>query len=200
MYPPTQTTQGLSGAVGTMPPIPGVPPRRPRAGIPVVAGVVGLFALLAVGFAFGLFFGGGRLTLAARDGTRVQRASAQTIVQTLNSQAALYKLQHGDLPLDFVSYPKWDQLTMFTDERGATSQAKTYAMRFGPYLQYAPTNPLNNFGTVMVADAEPRHGDPIPGGQPVGFVFWPGGNRFFVTDSSGVRVMDPTARDAGGNR
>ena len=192
MQPRTHTTHAAPGPIAATP--------RPRPGIPVVAGVVGLCALGAIGFAFGLFFGGGRLTLGASSGTRVQRASAQTIVQTLNSQAALYKLQHGDMTLDFVTYPKWEQLTLFTDGRGATSQSKSNVARFGPYLQYAPTNPLNNLGTVMVADAEPRHRDPIPGGQPVGFVFYPGRNRFFVTDTSGLCVTDPMARDAGGNR
>jgi hypothetical protein len=125
------------------------------------------------------------------DGTKWQRAAAVPIVQTLRSQAALYKLQHQDQCVDLVTFPNWEQFTQYTDERGTTvSPTKTPATRYGPYLQSVPVNPLNKLSAVMVAGAEPVHGDAVPGGQAVGFVYWPAKDRFYVTDVSGTRVID----------
>ena len=72
------------------------------------------------------------------DGNQYQRAAAVPIVQSLNSQAALYRLQHGDTPVGRVRFAMWEQFTQFSDERGNVSPVKGGAMRYGPYMVRAP--------------------------------------------------------------
>ena len=79
-------------------------------------------------------------------------ASLQSIVMTMRSQVALYKLQHNDyLPGQlalvgtggtFDSTVFWNQMTQFSDVTGAVSTAKTAQYDKGPYMQSLPKNPL----------------------------------------------------------
>jgi general secretion pathway protein G len=66
-----------------------------------------------------------------------RKASLQSTVQTLRSQVALYKLQHGDTLPDLTT--AWTPLTATSTYNGTT---------YGPYMQSTPTNPLTN-GTVV---------------------------------------------------
>ena len=181
-------------------PQPGLPLRR-RRGVPVVAGVAGLLALSVVGFVFGPQFGRRGLSFAGGPaGSRAQRGSALTVVQTLNSQIALYKLQHNGSVPDFAAYPDWVQLTQYTDSAGRPSATRGGGAVIGPYLQRAPANPLNGMGTVLVVDGPPAVGDPLPAGGAYGFVFCAPTGRIYATDVQGARVVDPGAADAWGNR
>ena len=80
-----------------------------------------------------------------------RKASLQSTVQTLRSQIALYKLQHGDTLPDITS--TWTSLTSTTVYNGQT---------FGPYMQSIPTNSLTNgsavgngtFGGTAVANVD----------------------------------------------
>ena len=81
-----------------------------------------------------------------------KQSSLVTMVQSLRSQIALFKLQHNDyLPGaaaltgsggTFNSDVFWGQLTEFTDVTGARSTAKTDTYDKGPYMQSIPKNPL----------------------------------------------------------
>ena len=81
-----------------------------------------------------------------------KQSSLVTMVQSLRSQIALFKLQHNDyLPGaatlvgtggTFDSTVFWNQMTLFSDVTGATSTAKTVQYDKGPYMQSLPKNPL----------------------------------------------------------
>jgi len=64
-------------------------------------------------------------------------------LQTLRSQIELFKLQHMDKLPDLVT--NWNPLTTKTDSEGAASAAPD---AFGPYMQSAPSNPINTLNTV----------------------------------------------------
>jgi len=64
-------------------------------------------------------------------------------LQTLRSQIELYKLQHLDKLPDLVT--SWNPMTTKTDSAGVLSVAPK---AFGPYMQSAPTNPINTLTTV----------------------------------------------------
>ena len=83
-----------------------------------------------------------------------KQSSLVTMVQSLRSQIAPFKLQHNDMlpgasPLKdtggmFVEGTFWDQLTLFSKLDGTTAVAKDTATGFvyGPYMQSTPVNPL----------------------------------------------------------
>src|SRR5256885_14184739 len=64
-------------------------------------------------------------------------------LQTLRSQIELYKLQHMDVLPDLVT--NWNPMTTKTDINGAPNKKPN---DFGPYMQSAPTNPINTLSTV----------------------------------------------------
>src|SRR5436190_18994308 len=64
-------------------------------------------------------------------------------LQTLRSQIELYKLQHKDKLPDLVT--NWNPLTTKTDSDGAASAAPD---AYGPYMQSAPSNPINALTAV----------------------------------------------------
>src|SRR2546421_13124042 len=64
-------------------------------------------------------------------------------LQTLRSQIELYKLQHKDVLPDLVT--NWNPMTTKTNVDGT---AVVQAKMFGPYMQSAPSNPLNTLTTV----------------------------------------------------
>jgi len=68
-------------------------------------------------------------------------------LQTLRSQIELYKLQHMDALPDLVT--NWNPMTTKTDINGAASVNPN---DFGPYMQSAPTNPINTLSTVTNGD------------------------------------------------
>src|SRR5437588_7674342 len=74
--------------------------------------------------------------------TQARKSSLQSTVQTLRSQIALYKLQHGDtLPdLTLNSGNNWPLLTTTSTYNGQT---------FGPYMQAVPSNSLNSSTVVL---------------------------------------------------
>ena len=92
-----------------------------------------------------------------------KQSSLVTMVQSLRSQIALFKLQHNDrLPganpvVDsggtFDETVFWNQMTLFSDLNGATQAAKDATHVYGPYMQSTPVNPLNNSSTVAAAAA-----------------------------------------------
>src|SRR5881394_2396203 len=64
-------------------------------------------------------------------------------LQTLRSQIELYKLQHKDKLPNLVT--NWDPMITKTDIDGVLSVNPN---DFGPYMQSAPTNPINTLSNV----------------------------------------------------
>ena len=123
-----------------------------------------------------------------------KQSSLVTMVQSLRSQIALFKLQHNDrLPganplVDgpggvFDETVFWNQLTQFTTLAGDPAAAKNTATGhvYGPYMQSRPVNPLNNSFTVAPAAA-----------AGVGFVYdYAGGigsGKVWGVDSTGAQI------------
>lgn len=175
------------------------PPRGNTAGLvlAIVGVVLGLIVLVGI---VGVIFGAGaRLmgrgsAMAGGVGTPAQRDSAATIAQSLNSQVALYRLQHNDQYPDFGTYPEFEQLTQFTSNGGRTSEVKTPNECYGPYFQRKPVNPINGRSNVVVVKTQPQPGEQVPSGQSCGWVFCTFDGKFSVTDAAGTRVIDPHAR------
>ena len=81
-----------------------------------------------------------------------KQSSLLTMVQSLRSQIALFKLQHNDYlpgvaPVvgsggTFSQATFWNQMTLFSDVTGATNATKTVQFDKGPYMQSIPKNPL----------------------------------------------------------
>jgi general secretion pathway protein G len=115
-----------------------------------------------------------QFTNASQD---ARKNSLTSQLQTLRSQLELYKLQHLDqLPPALVaaggdtSSPAcWGEMTVKTDADHTVNAAGN----FGPYLQAAPMNPLNNDADVFVVNGAADYGSggvATPGAGDVGFV------------------------------
>ena len=133
-----------------------------------------------------------------------KQSSLVTMVQSLRSQIALFKLQHNDMlpgaaPLKdtggmFAEGTFWDQLILFTKLDGTTGPAKNTATGFvyGPYMQSKPANPL-----VAQADASKVKDavfDPaVNAGNGFGFVYdyntGIGSGKIWGVDASGNMIQ-----------
>jgi general secretion pathway protein G len=85
-----------------------------------------------------------QFTNASQD---ARESSLLSQLQTLRSQIELYKLQHKDKLPDLVT--SWNPMTTKTDIDGTT----TGALDYGPYMQSAPTNPVNTLSNVTNGDS-----------------------------------------------
>jgi len=114
-----------------------------------------------------------QFTNASQD---ARRSSLSSQLQTLRSQIELYKLQHGDQLPDLVT--DWTPLTGTSTFGGQT---------FGPYMQSAPSNPLNSRSNVVDGDGS------AAAGSACGFVYdYNGGSgtgRIFGTDTDGTTIF-----------
>jgi hypothetical protein len=121
-------------------------------------------------------------------------SSLVTMVQSMRSQIALFKLHHGDrlpgaCPLVRSGGPAgadtatlWAQMTQFTDLDGHTSATKTEAFCYGPYFQSAPVNPMNGSNTIATKP-----------GRGVGFVYdfagGAGSGKIWGVDEGGALMI-----------
>ena len=171
-------------------------PKRCGGLMKVVLCVLVVLALVAgAGYFFGAASSLRNMVFAGGSGSAEQRTAAHALVTTLTSQASLYKLQHNDNYPDFVKYPNWEQFMKYTDSRGNFFEKKTAALS-GPYVMSLPRNPLNGLSTLAVVAGPVNVGDATPNGQKVGFVFETTKGRFFVTNTSGTKVIDAGANAA----
>ena len=75
--------------------------------------------------------------------TQAKQSALDSTVQTLRSQIALYRLQHGDTLPDLVT--NWNPLITVTAYGNP-------AQNFGPYMQSTPTNSLTGGSVVKNGD------------------------------------------------
>ena len=113
-----------------------------------------------------------QFTNASQD---ARKSSLTSQLQTLRSQVQLYKLQHGDTLPDLVT--SWAPLTTQT----------TYGVtNFGPYMQAAPSNPLNSKSNVVNGT------NAAASGTACGFIYdyssGTGTGRIWGTDTDGKTV------------
>jgi general secretion pathway protein G len=131
-----------------------------------------------------------------------KQSSLVTMVQSLRSQIALFKLQHNDYlpgasPLvgasgTFSQTTFWDQMSLFSDDTGATNASKTAQYDKGPYMQSIPKNPLcpttANSSNVEEAGAI-TNGVPANASAVVGFIYdyqgGAGSGKIWGTDTDG---------------
>ncbi len=113
-----------------------------------------------------------QFTNASQD---ARKSSLTSQLQTLRSQIELYKLQHGDTLPDLTT--NWDPLVKTSTYGGKT---------FGPYMQAAPTNPMNSNTGVVNGDGS------AASSTVTGFIFdyssGTGTGRIFGTDTDGKVV------------
>ena len=121
-----------------------------------------------------------------------ETARASTMAQDLRvtrTQLAVYQTEHIGVP---AGYPPDGgeaneatfvaQMTMASDDSGATQADSTLVFRYGPYWRKAPTNPFNGKESVKVlTDAE---GFPDAASDEFGWVYQPA-TRMFVSDAAG---------------
>ena len=128
-----------------------------------------------------------------------KQSSLVTMVQSLRSQIALFKLQHNDYlpgtnPLNGATFDGavfWDQMTLFSDVNGATNATKTAVFDKGPYMQSIPKNPLcpdNTQASVVEATV-----NGAAAGAVVGFVYdyqaGAGSGKIWGTDTDGKTAI-----------
>jgi general secretion pathway protein G len=102
--------------------------------------------------------------------------SVQSTLQTIRSQVELFKIQHADTPP--VAAGMW---TIMTGKSNTTdTQTPNAAGVFGPYLQQAPTNPLNGQSAVGAAAS-----------TTVGWVYTVTGGQYTIqaVNTAGTQVM-----------
>ena len=128
-----------------------------------------------------------QFTSASQD---ARKNSLTSQLQTLRSQIELYKLQHLDqLPSGLVaSTPVWDQMINKTNASGTTGTTTAYP--FGPYLQSAPTNPLNGQSAMLVVTADQTGGGALTGGTSKGFVINSNNGKVWGTSSKYGYIYD----------
>ena len=137
-----------------------------------------------------------QFTSASQD---ARKNSLTSQLQTLRSQIELYKLQHLDqLPSSLVAgTPSWDQLINKTNASGTTGTTTAYP--FGPYLQSAPTNPLNGQNAMLVVTADQTMGGALTGGTDKGFVINSTNGKVWGVSAKFGYIFDETNTSNGNN-
>jgi len=134
--------------------------------------------------------------------TAAKTSALSSTAQTLRSQIALYKLQHGDkMPgigsaastTAFVSSAQfWQDMTNQSDSTGAawtnSTANQTAGGPWGPYMQSVPTNSLN--GSTVVLDSTAIPGSTAGGscGYVYDFNAGAGTGRLYGTDTDQLTV------------
>ena len=113
-----------------------------------------------------------------------KRSSLVSTLQSLRSQVELYMLQHGDRP-PILTGADW---TSLVDQ--SVYQGKTV----GPYLTFAPNNPLNGYSDILAVNTDQVGGDPV-GTPQVGFVYNSANGKLWATNRAADRVYNETNPD-----
>jgi general secretion pathway protein G len=126
-----------------------------------------------------------QFTNASQD---ARKSSLVSQLQTLRSQLELYKLQHLDkLPTGLTGgTSNWAQLTTKSNADGTTSGG---SLTFGPYMQSAPTNPLNNSSSVKIVATDATFGA-ASGSTADGFILNSSNGKVWATSTLFTKVYD----------
>ena len=81
--------------------------------------------------------------------TQAKENALKDELRYLRTQIVVYKAQHKDTAPG-VSGNFVQQMTLYTNEFGATSAAASATHKFGPYLSKMPKNPMNDLSTIEV--------------------------------------------------
>jgi hypothetical protein len=113
-------------------------------------------------------------------------AQATALLTTLRAQLGLYTTHHGGKSPDFAKYAAWHQLTHKTRADGAPNPAG----EFGPYLDAAPVNPLNNSGVIGLTGRIPKPGQTLRTESKLGWVYCITTQTLYATDADGKTILD----------
>jgi len=90
--------------------------------------------------------------------TQARENALKDELRYLRTQIVVYKAQHKDIAPgvsgDFV-----EQMTLYTNDVGATSVTGSSAYKFGPYLSKMPKNPMNDLNTIEQSNQNPLVAD-----------------------------------------
>jgi len=130
-----------------------------------------------------------QFTNASQD---ARKNSLTSQLQTVRSQIELYKLQHLDqnptglsTPGTVASATAWNEMTIKTN----ADQTANLNGQFGPYLQGAPVNPLNNSADVLVVSADVTLGG-ASGATTEGWVFNQADGKMWATSAKFGHIYD----------
>jgi hypothetical protein len=113
-------------------------------------------------------------------------AQATALLTTLRAQLNLYTTHHGGKSPDFAKYAAWHQLTHKTRADGLPNPAG----EFGPYLDAAPVNPLNNSGVIGLTGRIPKPGQTLRTDAKLGWVYCITTQTLYATDADGKTILD----------
>jgi len=77
----------------------------------------------------------------------------------LRTQIVVYKAQHADTAPGPTAADLLAQMTLHTNEAGATSATPSATYKYGPYLSMVPKNPINSRDTIETTTDSPPVGD-----------------------------------------
>ncbi len=91
-----------------------------------------------------------------------REAGIDSTLANMRATLDLYRQQHGEYPADgeavadqaAATMAFWDQLTLFTDDTGATSATKDPTnFPYGPYLHKASLPTVEGSSTIVISDS-----------------------------------------------
>src|SRR4051812_20938924 len=135
-----------------------------------------------------------QFTSASQD---ARKNSLVSQLQTLRSQVELYKLQHLDklppglnpaAPGSIATAVAWVEL--INKSKADNSTGTTTAFPFGPYLQSAPINPLNNLAPVMAVTADVTLGGASGATTADGFIINTSNGKIWGTSKGTTKVYN----------
>lgn len=110
-----------------------------------------------------------------------QQARANSLMgqlKEMRSQIQLFRMQHNDILPDLVTN-QWSQLQSTTNTSGTVDTTATG--KIGPYVNKAPTNPLNTYSTVASTP-----------GAGIGWVYNPATGVLTATNQTPTLTFDET--------
>ena len=91
--------------------------------------------------------------------TQAKENALKDELRYFRTQIIVYKAQHKDVPPGAAGGNFVNQMTLYTNDTGATSQTDRVAYKFGPYLPQIPQNPINQLDTIEIANQDPLVAD-----------------------------------------
>ena len=126
-----------------------------------------------------------QFTNASQD---ARKSSLTSQLQTIRSQIELYKLQHLDQAPPLLvagGATAWDDMSVKTNANHTTTGTPS----FGPYLQAAPVNPLNNSSIVAVVTWDVTLGG-ASGTTTAGWIYNSSNGKTWATSAQFTRVYN----------